>query len=85
MLQKPAGERASTPTDNILETIREALSGLRNTPAPAETPVTPLIISLGTPWYIGTKMRFVALSNGGALEVQDSGGSWIEQTRWTEA
>jgi hypothetical protein len=34
--------------------------------------------------YIGTRARFVALSNGVALEVLDSGNIWQRQTAWTE-
>jgi hypothetical protein len=37
--------------------------------------------------YVGANMRFVALDlpdRGGKLEVKNSGGDWIEQTRWFE-
>ena len=89
MIQNPAGARQDDARDEILREIRDALGS--RVPSSPTVPVTDssgetnLIISLGSPWYIGTKMRFVALSNGGALEVQDSGGVWHEQVRWTES
>jgi hypothetical protein len=36
------------------------------------------------PVYIGTKARFIPLSNGTQLEVQDTGGTWRIQQNWTE-
>jgi hypothetical protein len=35
--------------------------------------------------YIGPKMRFVQLPNGGKLEVQGSDNVWNIQAQWTEA
>jgi len=77
----PAGKRAKTPTDDSLDTIRDAILAFT---AAGPPPDNVLAISMGSPWYIGPRMRFVALPDGGALEVQDGGGTWIEQTRWTE-
>lgn len=37
-----------------------------------------------TPFYVGSKARFVALSNGVRLEVQDTGGAWQKQVEYTE-
>ena len=37
-----------------------------------------------TTLYIGDKARFVALSNGLRLEVQDAGLVWRTQVEWTE-
>jgi hypothetical protein len=41
-------------------------------------------LNAGTAVYIGTKARFVALTNGVKLEVQDSGGVWRIQAQWTQ-
>jgi len=41
-------------------------------------------IQVGTTLYIGPKMRFTKLDNGGKLEVKDGSNNWILQTEWTE-
>jgi phage baseplate assembly protein W len=41
-------------------------------------------LKAGSTVYIGQKLRVVGLANGGQLEVQDSSGDWIVQSRWTE-
>jgi hypothetical protein len=67
----------------MLGQIRDAILGLGG--GALQGGETNLIISLASPFYVGLKMRFIALSDGAALEVQDSGGTWHEETRWTEA
>lgn len=78
MRQNLAGARENTPTDKILLQIRDALLAL-------QAPGQPLSPGDGTYLYVGPKMRFAKLSNGGKLEVLNSSGTWIEQARWTEA
>jgi hypothetical protein len=83
MIQNPAGRRNDTATDTFLREIRDALA---STPvAAAPTQGGGVSVFLGTTFYVGDKMRFVALTDGGKLEVQNSSGVWIEQARWTEA
>lgn len=81
MIVHRAGQRAKTPTDEALDTIRDAILAQG---AATKPPDNILAISLGDTFYIGSNMRFVALPNGGALEIKDGIGDWVEQTRWEE-
>lgn len=80
MIQNQAGKRNKTQTDEILESLRDAL-GILQQPVVQGGP----IFMVGSVWYIGDHARFTALANGVKLEIlQDSSGTWKEQTRWTE-
>lgn len=82
-IQNPAGARNKTPSDKILESLRDALNN--GTLGGGGGGGASTVIA-GSPWYIGDHARFIALANGVSLEVlQDSTGTWIEQLRWEES
>jgi hypothetical protein len=88
-IQNPAGIRANTPTDDILESIREALAGFGGAaPGTVIEQVSintgDITLQLGNPFYIGEDARFVGYTNGLKLEIRKPSGAWIEQESWEQ-
>lgn len=91
----PVVLQTGDPTNSIV-VIRAALAGgqdiiFRTGAEPADVNLQALVTE-GDPLetltvsqlYIGARARFVALSNGLKLEVQDDLGTWHTQISWTE-
>lgn len=86
-VQNPAGRNHPTPIEDILAGIRDALSGFSTSLNSVLNTITGGASPVGgaTTINVGNKARFIALSNGIRLEVQNSSGVWITEAEWTEA
>lgn len=65
----------------------ELVANIKGADGSADIP-DPLVldeIKANDTFYINGRMRFVSITNGGRLEVQNGSGTWIPQAEWTEA